>query len=53
MPQIDWDKLFVFTVSPYELFIRGTIVYISVFILMRVFGANQARSELRICLWLS
>ena len=37
MPPIEWDRLFVFTVSPFELFIRGTIVYLLVFLLMRLF----------------
>ena len=37
MPPIDWGKLFIFTVSPVELFIRGTIVYLVIFVLMRVF----------------
>jgi uncharacterized membrane protein YcaP (DUF421 family) len=37
MPPIKWDQLFIFTVSPLELFIRGTIVYVLVFVLMRVF----------------
>jgi uncharacterized membrane protein YcaP (DUF421 family) len=35
MPPVQWDKLFVFTVSPFELFLRGTIVYLLIFILMR------------------
>jgi len=37
MPPVQWDKLFVFTVSPLELFIRGSIVYLLVFVLMRIF----------------
>jgi len=37
MPPIEWDRLFVFTVSPFELFIRGSIVYLLVFLLMRLF----------------
>jgi uncharacterized membrane protein YcaP (DUF421 family) len=37
MPPIKWGQLFVFTVSPVELFIRGTIVYLVIFVLMRVF----------------
>src|SRR5215510_7629107 len=37
MPPAQWDKLFIFTVSPLELFIRGTVVYLLVFTLMRVF----------------
>src|SRR5690242_16116910 len=37
MPPVKWDQLFVFTVSPVELFIRGTIIYMVIFVLMRVF----------------
>jgi len=37
MPPIEWGRLFIFTVSPVELFIRGTIVYLVIFFLMRVF----------------
>jgi uncharacterized membrane protein YcaP (DUF421 family) len=36
MPPIEWDKLFIFTVSPFALFLRGTIVYLLIFILMRI-----------------
>jgi uncharacterized membrane protein YcaP (DUF421 family) len=36
VPAIQWDKLFVFTVSPFELIIRGTIVYLVIFVMMRV-----------------
>ena len=36
MPPVEWDKLFVFTVSPVELFIRGTIIYLFILVLMRV-----------------
>jgi uncharacterized membrane protein YcaP (DUF421 family) len=36
MPPVKWEELFVFTVSPYELFLRGTIVYLLIFVLMRV-----------------
>src|SRR5689334_8623582 len=36
MPPIEWDQLFIFTVSPVELFIRGSIVYLLIFVLMRV-----------------
>jgi len=37
MPAVAWDKLFVFTVSPLELFVRGSCVYLLVFCLMRLF----------------
>jgi uncharacterized membrane protein YcaP (DUF421 family) len=36
MPPVQWDKLFVFTVSPFELFLRGTFVYLLIFTLMRL-----------------
>ena len=36
MPAIQWDSLFVFTISPFELFLRGSIVYLLIFVLMRV-----------------
>jgi uncharacterized membrane protein YcaP (DUF421 family) len=36
MPPVQWDSLFVFTVSPFELFLRGSIVYLLIFTLMRV-----------------
>jgi uncharacterized membrane protein YcaP (DUF421 family) len=36
MPPVDWSHLFIFTVSPIELFIRGSILYICIFILMRI-----------------
>ena len=36
VPSVQWDKLFVFTVSPFELIIRGSIVYLVIFVMMRV-----------------
>ena len=36
MPPVNWDEFFKFTVSPLELFIRGTIIYLSIFVVMRV-----------------
>lgn len=36
MPTVQWDQLFVFTVSPVELFIRGSVIYFSILVLMRV-----------------
>ncbi len=36
MPPVHWDKLFVFTVHPFEIFLRGTFVYLLVFVLMRI-----------------
>jgi len=35
MPTIQWTELFALTVSPVELFIRGTIIYLFIFVLMR------------------
>src|SRR5262245_5692594 len=37
MPPVQWDQLFRLTVSPVELFIRGTFVYLCIFVLMRLF----------------
>jgi uncharacterized membrane protein YcaP (DUF421 family) len=36
MPSIQWDKVFIFTTSPIELFIRGSIIYLFILVLMRV-----------------
>jgi uncharacterized membrane protein YcaP (DUF421 family) len=36
MPPVEWDKLFVFTISPLELFIRGSFIYLFILVLMRV-----------------
>jgi uncharacterized membrane protein YcaP (DUF421 family) len=36
MPPVQWDKLFVLTISPIELVIRGTIIYLFILTLMRV-----------------
>jgi uncharacterized membrane protein YcaP (DUF421 family) len=36
VPAIQWDKLFVFTVSPFELFLRGTVIYLLIFVVMRL-----------------
>lgn len=35
MPDIDWPSLFRFTVSPVELFVRGTLTYFFLFCLFR------------------
>jgi uncharacterized membrane protein YcaP (DUF421 family) len=35
MPDIDWMNMFAFTVSPVELFLRGSIVYLFLFLLFR------------------
>ena len=36
MPHIQWNEVFGLSVSPVELFIRGSIVYLFIFVLMRV-----------------
>ena len=36
MPSIRWSELFDLTVSPLELFIRGSVIYLFIFVLMRV-----------------
>ncbi|HYR90088.1 MAG TPA: YetF domain-containing protein [Terriglobia bacterium] len=36
MPPIQWNSLFVFTVSPFELFLRGTVIYLLIFVVMRL-----------------
>jgi uncharacterized membrane protein YcaP (DUF421 family) len=36
VPSVQWDKLFVFTTSPIELFIRGSVIYLFILVLMRV-----------------
>jgi uncharacterized membrane protein YcaP (DUF421 family) len=35
MPAVDWSEVFAFTVSPLELFIRGTLTYFFLFLLFR------------------
>jgi uncharacterized membrane protein YcaP (DUF421 family) len=35
VPPVQWDKLFVLTVSPFELFLRGSVVYLFILVLMR------------------
>jgi len=35
MPPVQWDKLFVLTISPVELFIRGSVIYLFILVLMR------------------
>jgi len=36
MPPIRWNELFSLSVSPLEVFIRGTIIYLFIFVLMRL-----------------
>lgn len=35
MPTVDWSHILAFTVSPLELFIRGTLTYLFLFLLFR------------------
>jgi uncharacterized membrane protein YcaP (DUF421 family) len=35
MPAVDWSEVFAFTVSPLELFVRGTLTYFFLFLLFR------------------
>lgn len=35
MPDINWSEMFSFTVSPFELMIRGTLIYLLLFCLFR------------------
>lgn len=35
MPAVDWSAVFGFTVSPLELFVRGTLTYLFLFLLFR------------------
>jgi uncharacterized membrane protein YcaP (DUF421 family) len=37
MPAVAWDEFLVFSVSPLELFIRGTCIYLLIFVVMRAF----------------
>jgi uncharacterized membrane protein YcaP (DUF421 family) len=34
---VDWAKVFVPSVSPLEIFVRGTVTYFSLFVLLRIF----------------
>jgi uncharacterized membrane protein YcaP (DUF421 family) len=36
MPAVNWDQMFTFSVSPLELFIRGSLIYLFIFIMMRI-----------------
>jgi uncharacterized membrane protein YcaP (DUF421 family) len=37
MPPIDWQQVFIPSVHPGEIFIRGTVVYLFIFAAMRIF----------------
>lgn len=37
MPAIDWGEIFMFSLSPWELIVRGTLVYLFLFCLFRFF----------------
>jgi uncharacterized membrane protein YcaP (DUF421 family) len=36
VPSVQSDQLFIFTISPIELFIRGSVIYLFILVLMRV-----------------
>lgn len=40
--KIDWHTLFIPSVSPLELFVRGTIIYLTLFVLLRLVVKRQA-----------
>ncbi len=41
---IEWDNIFHFSVSPWEIMLRGTIVYWFIFVLMRLGGRRDIGS---------
>lgn len=47
MPAVDWNQVFMFSMSPWELFVRGTLVYLFLFCLFR-FGMHRDVGELGI-----
>ncbi len=42
MPAIEWSEMFMLSISPVEIIIRGTIVYFTLFILLRLLRKRQA-----------
>lgn len=42
LPKIDWTTVFLPTVSPWEIMLRGTLMYLSLFVLLRVIPRRQA-----------
>lgn len=44
MPDIEWSNMFTFTMSPIELFIRGTLIYLLLFFLFRFVARRDAGS---------
>lgn len=40
----DWSNMFTFSISPLEVFIRGTIVYWFIFVLLRIAGRRDVGS---------
>ncbi len=34
---VDWEKVFAPSVSPLEIFVRGTVTYLALFVLLRIF----------------
>lgn len=41
---MDWSSLFALTVSPLELFIRGTVIYLALFLMLRFLLKREAGS---------
>jgi uncharacterized membrane protein YcaP (DUF421 family) len=44
VPDIEWSEMFTFTMSPFELMIRGTLVYLLLFLLFRFVARRDAGS---------
>jgi uncharacterized membrane protein YcaP (DUF421 family) len=44
MPSIDWPTLFQFSVSPFELMLRGSLIYLFLFIIFRFVMRRDAGS---------
>jgi uncharacterized membrane protein YcaP (DUF421 family) len=40
----DWPAMFTFSISPFEIFVRGTIVYWFIFVLLRIAGRRDVGS---------
>ena len=37
-----WDEVFMFSTSALEMFVRGTVMYFGVFLLMRFIGRRES-----------
>lgn len=44
MPDIEWAQIFTFTISPFEMIIRGTLIYLLLFVLFRFVVRRDAGS---------